>query len=146
MQVEAGGDPFLTNNDGRKPSDLTSNESIRVFLLEEEAQIIRNKAKIAKREQAAADELTSGRKLIARKALKSPRAQSKMAIASAKNAPDKVPRSLRSKPELSLSKSGGLAPKYSKESLTGTTKNSKESVLSDKVILKPFMSATPRKV
>lgn len=31
--VEAGCDPFTTNNDGRKPSDLTTDESIKMYLL-----------------------------------------------------------------------------------------------------------------
>ena len=52
--MEAGSDPFITNNDGRKPSDLTSSDTIKQYLLDEESKIIKLKAKAAIKEKEEA--------------------------------------------------------------------------------------------
>eukprot|EP00842_Homolaphlyctis_polyrhiza_P003904 jgi/Hompol1/4514/HPOL_003681-RA len=52
--IQAGSDPSITNNDGRKPSELTTDDSIRQYLLDEELRMQRAAASRKKQSEAEA--------------------------------------------------------------------------------------------
>ncbi|KAJ3038259.1 Ankyrin repeat domain-containing protein 22 [Rhizophlyctis rosea] len=58
--VQAGCDPTIPNNDGRKPSNVTSDESIRAFLTEEEQKTIQ--ARLAMQKQRKLRSASAGKR------------------------------------------------------------------------------------
>ncbi|KAI9337068.1 ankyrin repeat-containing domain protein, partial [Zopfochytrium polystomum] len=56
--VKAGSDPLITNNDGRKPSDLATNQSVLELLADAERLMLAERAKASSRKQPTPGEGT----------------------------------------------------------------------------------------